>query len=59
MFSPFFPLIVPINFSQLEQLKKKTNFLLFKNRFLPVEKEKETLLKMFTDSEFKIGEIIC
>ena len=45
MFSPFFPLIVPINFSHLEQLKKKTNFLFFKNRFLPVEKEKETFVK--------------
>ena len=50
MFSP----ILSSNFSQFEQLKKKTSFLLVQNIFflsLPVEKE-------IVDSEFKIVETI-
>ena len=61
-FHHFVSPIFSMNFSQFEQLKKKTNSLLVQNSFflsLPVEKEISTnICKKIVDSEFEIIETI-
>jgi hypothetical protein len=59
----FYP-ILSTNFSQFEQLKMKTNFLLVQNRFFFSHfsnwkrNHNKFLLKKIVDSEFEIGETI-